>query len=166
MYTPDLSLLRDLSGPAALPKAWDLLSPLPGGKRIFSRLVGQFAPYSGSIGAQVESLGPGFARIELADRRRVRNHLDCVHAMALANLGELVTGLAMLYDFPADARGILAGFEVRYHKKARGPLAAECHTEVVRDNKKGERTVQGKIFDDTGDLCCEVSARWLVGPAR
>src|SRR3954471_7694186 len=69
-------------------QAWDLLTHVPGGKVLFSRLVGAMAPYTGSIHAQVTVLRAGYAEVAMADRRAVRNHLDCVHAIALANLAE------------------------------------------------------------------------------
>jgi len=49
--------------------AWNLLSAVPGGKVLFSRLVGRAAPYTGSIGASVVALRPGFAQVELADKK-------------------------------------------------------------------------------------------------
>ena len=61
--------------------SWNRLAALPGGRRLFSRLVGLAAPYTGSIDAKVVELERGRAVAELADRRAVRNHIRCVHAM-------------------------------------------------------------------------------------
>ena len=70
--------------------AWNLLSGVPGGKTLFSRMVGRAAPYTGSIGATVVALRPGFAQVELQDRKPIRNHLASIHAVALAKRVEEV----------------------------------------------------------------------------
>lgn len=145
---------------------WDKLSGVPGGKRLFSRIVGRMAPYTATIGALVDDLGPGYARVLLKDRKKVRNHLDCVHAIALANLGEITTGLAVLSGMPSDARGILKGLTVEYHKKARGPLTAECTTEIPATSERGEYHVKGEIKDASGDVVTSVTAHWLIGPMK
>ena len=117
------SLIIDVNRKGNFVKSlWDRLSAIPGGKSIFSRLVGQAAPYTGSMGAHVVELGRGHARVELPDRRRVRNHLDCVHAIALTNLAELTGNAAMAYSLPDDARFIVAGLSIEYKKKARGTI--------------------------------------------
>src|SRR5689334_10080950 len=75
--------------------AWDVLSGMPGGKLVFSKLVGRMAPYTGTIKATVTVLRPGYAEVEMHDRRGVRNHLASIHAIALANLGELAGNVAL-----------------------------------------------------------------------
>src|SRR5258705_472383 len=107
---------------------WQKLAPIPGGKKVFSKLVGWYAPYSGSVGANVIELRPGFAKVELKERRKVRNHLNSIHAVALMNLTELATGLAMFVALPKNGRLIVKKFEIEYLKKARGRITAvaEC----------------------------------------
>ena len=60
------------------------IDALPGGKRLISRAIGFVAPYSGSIGARVEALADGYARLRMPDRRANRNHLNSIHACARA----------------------------------------------------------------------------------
>jgi acyl-coenzyme A thioesterase PaaI-like protein len=75
---------------------WNRLSKLPGGKWLFSKIIGKRIPYSGSISPHVEILEPGHSRISMRDTQKVRNHLDCIHAVALINLAELTSGTAMV----------------------------------------------------------------------
>src|SRR5687768_9991352 len=105
-------------GKNVLRLAWDVLSSVPGGKTVFSRIVGRMAPYTGSIHATVTVLRPGYAEVVMQDRRAVRNHLDCVHAIALANLAEMAGNIALAYSLPDDGRFIVSGLEIEYVKKA------------------------------------------------
>lgn len=134
------------------------------GKSVFSRILGATIPYSGSIGARIEHLEPGHAVVVLPDKRRVRNHLNSVHAIALANMAELSTGLAMISGLPAGINGILIGLNVTYDKKARGELRAECKCTVPTGDTRQEVAIETEIKDQAGDVVTRATATWLVGP--
>jgi len=147
-------------------RAWDLLSGLPGGKVVFSRLVGRMAPYTGSIQGKVTVLRPGYAEVQMADRRAVRNHLDCVHAIALANLAELAGNVALAYSLPDDARFIVAGMTIDYVKKARGTITAVGEPPVPRTSARAHYDVPVTLRDAGGETVATVVLHSLVGPRR
>lgn len=150
------------SSPGLLFRAWNRLRPLPGGTWVFSRLLGWKVPYTGSIGAHVRELGPGHARITLRDRRAVRQHLGSVHAVALLNLGEVTSGLAMLAALPSGVRGIVTRLSAEYPKKARGLLTAVSRVTVPAVTEPVEQVVTADITDAGGDLVCRVTAVWRL----
>ena len=144
--------------------AWDLLSGVPGGRILFSRLVGRMAPYTGSIGATVLELRVGHARVELHDRRAVRNHLDCVHAIALANLAELAGNIALAYSLPDDARFIVSGMEISYTKKARGTITATGEPPMPVGAERAELDVPVVLRDASGEQVAHAILHSVVGP--
>lgn len=145
---------------------WGRLSPLPGGKWLFSKLIGFVIPYTGSVQPRVAALQPGHAVVNLHDRRRVRNHLKSIHAIALANLAEFTTGLATLSGMPPGSRAILTGLEVEYHKKARGTLRAECTSVLPEAIETQSLKVQAEIYNADGECVATGNATWLIGPEK
>lgn len=148
-------------------RLWDRLSGRPGGRRLFSWLVGRTAPYTGTIGARVEELREGYARATMRDRRSVRNHLRSVHAVAQLNLAEEVSGLAVVYSMPPGLRGIPVHLEIDYEKKARGTITAVCELAGPIPAPTGEERVSYEVpvtlTDPAGDVVARAKARWVIG---
>ena len=143
--------------------AWRRLAPLPGGRLLFSLMLGRMVPYTGALGARVAELQPGYARIVLRDRRGVRNHLGSIHAVALANLAEVTSGLAMLTGLPDDARGIVVHLGIEYLKKARGTLTAECRCSPPTAREETV-TVTADVMNAAREVVARAEVRWLIRP--
>jgi acyl-coenzyme A thioesterase PaaI-like protein len=152
--------------PGTLQSLWNRVSRLPGGTRLFGRLVGWMAPYSGSVRPRVLHLEPGRARVELQERRRLRNHLRSIHALALANLGELASGLAMTLALPAGVRGIPIRLEIDYIKKGRGRIAAEGRASAPASvPEETDALATAELTDDSGDLVARMTVTWRLAPS-
>jgi acyl-coenzyme A thioesterase PaaI-like protein len=149
-----------------LKTTWDSLEKVPGGRRVFSGLIGRAAAYTGTIGAVVTDLRPGYARVEMRDRPSVRNHLRSVHAIALTNLAELTGNVAMGYSLPDDARFIVAGLSIEYVAKGRGTIVGECHAPIVRTSERREYEIVVVMRDLSDTVVARATLRTLVGPKK
>jgi acyl-coenzyme A thioesterase PaaI-like protein len=164
MTEPEMteSARQDSAVGARLLAMWNRLAAFPGGRRLFSVALGRTAPYSGSIGARVESLEPGRAVLTLRDRKHVRNHLRSVHAIALANLGELASGLAATAAMPRGVRGIPVKITIDYHHKARGTLTATGIASFPEVTGPTRVEVKAWIVDEAKTRVATVTVEWAV----
>jgi acyl-coenzyme A thioesterase PaaI-like protein len=145
---------------------WTRLKDLPGGPWLFSRLFGLSIPYSGSVRPGIRVLEPGRAVITMGDRRAVRNHLASIHAIALANLAEMTTGLALGYGLPDGMRTILVRVECEFLRKARGTITAASDAPVFTGVVEKEVLVESVLTDEAGDVVAKGRAVWLAGPVK
>jgi len=144
---------------------WRRLRGSAAGRWLFSCLVGRTAPYSGTVRARVMELEPGRCRLRMRDRRGLRNHLRSLHAIALANVMELASGLAMLTGLPSDARGIVTRIDVRYEKKARGTLIATSDSRAPeRVDTNMDHVVEAELHDEAGERVAFARVHWRIGP--
>ncbi len=144
---------------------WQRLAAMPFGPRLFSWAVGRMAPYTGTVGGRFEEVRVGYARVSLRDRKAVRNHLASVHAVALVNLAEMTSGVALMTALPPGIRGIVTSLSVAYLKKARGTL--RCTTTATPPGQitaPCDHTVLAEITDAAGDLVARCEVQWRLSP--
>jgi acyl-coenzyme A thioesterase PaaI-like protein len=153
---------RDASHGARLLRAWQRLHGRPGGRWLFSRAVGRMAPYTGTMKALVLELEPGRAVVRLRDRRGIRNHLRSIHAIALANLGELSSGLAAAAAMPQGVRGIPVSITIDYLHKARGTLTATGTASIPDVTEPTTTEARADIRDEEGTIVTTVRVTWKL----
>lgn len=139
---------------------WERAQKIPFGRRLFEWGFGFFVPYSGTLSFHILKLSRGQAYLELRDRRRLRNHLGSIHAAALMNFAELVTGFAFVSTWDEGMEGILVKFEVQYLKKARGRLFCRVKEMDIQWIDESIAVVQGEVVDRQGEVVCQAVSTW------
>mmetsp|Transcript_9291 Transcript_9291/g.18118 ORF Transcript_9291/g.18118 Transcript_9291/m.18118 type:complete len:207 (-) Transcript_9291:117-737(-) len=146
---------------------FNTLKGLPFGKTLFSALLGFVAPYSASIGAYVENLELNSVTVTMQDRPWLRNPFSSVHALALANLGELASGLATLSTLQnlKHVRGIPVRVDTVYKKKARGVITCKSSltkllSEISELDGEVEKKVESVMTDAKNDVVAVTEVTW------
>lgn len=135
-----------------LVKLFKKMSNWPLGKKLFSLSVCWRAPYFGSIRPLITELDENDCTVFLKKRRRVFNHMQTVHAIAMCNACELAFGLTMEAGLRRDLRWIPRGMTVRYLKKAETDLRAVCHFPQIKDLTPGDHPVPVKVFSTQNEV--------------
>jgi acyl-coenzyme A thioesterase PaaI-like protein len=147
--------------------AWQRLSKLPLGARLFTRAVCMKAPYFSSISPLFVELAPGHCVAIVKKHRAVTNHLGTVHAIALCNLAELVAGIMLEASVPPDThRWIPKGMTVAYLKKAPTDVrgVARFVTPPVYGSEGIEVPAAVTVYDTAGEAVFEAEIRMWVSP--
>ena len=137
----------------------------PFGRRIASAALGMRAPYFSTIHPLILELAPGLCRVQIKDRRSVRNHIGTIHAGAMCTLSELVGGLAVDASLPKNLRWIPREMTVRYLKKARGTLTAMC-TFDPGILIPGDVPVSLQIMDNSAESVLEASILFYISERK
>ena len=102
---------------------------LPQGKRLFSLLFSQKAPYFATIRPRFTELRPNHAELVIRKRRGVHNHIKTVHVIAICNGLEAAMGALAEATVPSTKRWIPKGMEVSYTAKATSDITCIAETD-------------------------------------
>lgn len=145
---------------------WRALSGTAFGRWLFTRLVCLKAPYFGSIRPVFEILEPGRSVARIRKRRAVTNHIGTVHAIAMANLCELVAGTVTEVSIPGSMRWIPRGMHIQYLGKATTDIRAEATMPPVREGQAQDLVVPVDVTDRNGQRVVRADITMYVSPKR
>jgi len=137
------------------------ISKFPLGNHIFTKGLTFRAPFFSTIHPLVVDLRSGFCKVEIKDRRSIRNHLGTVNAGAMCTLSELTGGLAVEASIPPHLRWLPKEMTVHYTKKAKGKLIGLCS---FNPNKlvPGDIMMPIEIKDESGDTVLKATILFYI----
>jgi acyl-coenzyme A thioesterase PaaI-like protein len=146
--------------------AWQRLSGTAFGRWLFSRLVCLKAPYFASIRPVFDVLEPGRAVAHFSKRRAVCNHIGTVHAIAMANLCELVAGTVTEASLPVSMRWIPRSMQIAYLGKAETDVTAEATFPAIQEGPAQDVVVPVNITDQRGTRVVHADITMYVSPRK
>jgi acyl-coenzyme A thioesterase PaaI-like protein len=141
---------------------YDKCNRFPFGKVLFSRLICFKAPYFQTIRPVFTELEPGFGKIFMKNKRRVRNHINSVHAIAMCNMCELVGGTVLECSIPNHLRWIPKEMRVEYLKVARTDLTASCTLREIDWQDSMDLPITVEVEDMNGVLVLRATITMYV----
>jgi acyl-coenzyme A thioesterase PaaI-like protein len=146
---------------------WNKTAALPLGKRIFSLVFAQKAPYFATIRPRFVVVRPNYAELVIRKRRRVHNHLKTVHAIALCNGLEAAMGALAEATVPGDKRWIPKGMDINYTAKATSDITCTAETDAGQwTSDDPDLPVRVKGVRDDGTVVIEGVIRLWVTPRK
>jgi acyl-coenzyme A thioesterase PaaI-like protein len=136
------------------------------GRKLYSRLVCLKAPYFASIRPVFDVLEPGRVVAHFRKRRAVCNHIGTVHAIAMANLCELVAGTLTEVSIPRSMRWIPRGMRIDYLAKAETDVSAEAIFPPIDENAARDVLVPVSVTDGNGKPVVQAEITMYVSPKK
>lgn len=137
---------------------YNKLSNMYGGKLLFNILIKFISPYSNSIYPTIEYYDNKKCICSINENRLIKNPFNSIHALALANLGELTSGLLIMERLhKTNRKGIITKINCKYYKKARGKIIATCNINDFKNN-----TILTTLVDSNKNIVCKVTCVWNI----
>lgn len=147
------------------------LLPSPARVRALSMFFGRMVPFTGTAGIRIEELTGQRCVISLANRRRVRNHIGGVHAVASLLIAESATGFMVGMNVPDDWVPVIKTVKAEFVKRASGDMRvvaslSDAQVRLIRETEKGETSVPVEIQDGEGREPILIEMVWAWTPKR
>ncbi len=127
----------------------------PWGRRAFSIVFAQKAPYFRTVRPQVREVRPHHAELSIRKRRAVQNHIGTVHAIAVCNGLEAAMGLLAEATTPPGRRWIPRSMQVSYLAKSTTDLLCTAATDPGDWTDVGDVPVRVRAVRTDGTVVVE-----------
>jgi acyl-coenzyme A thioesterase PaaI-like protein len=138
-----------------------------------NKVMGRAVPFTGTAGLRYVQMTPERVEIAVANVRRVQNHIEGVHAAAMALLAETATGMVVGMNVRDDCLPLAKTMRIDFKRRAQGGLRAvatlsDAQRALMQQSDKGEVSVTVQVSDESGEqpIQCEFIWAWIPTPKK
>lgn len=140
-----------------------------------NQALGAFIPFNAPHGFCIEELGEDFVKTRAPYKEGNFNHIQGIHACAIATIAEFSSGLLLLSKVdPLQYRLIMAKMVVEYHYQAKQDTfavtyltAEQIEREIVAPLREVDsllRSMETEVRDRDGNLVATAQITWQIKP--
>ena len=139
---------------------------------LLNRFMGHAVRFNRPHRFKISKITPDYVQTFAPYIKKNFNHVRGIHACAIATVGELAAGIALMFHFsPAHYRVIMSRIEIDYHYQAKKDVTAtarlspETITSLQNELQKNGKAIQAVIttLKDTDDTdIATVKTIWQV----
>lgn len=135
---------------------------------LISWLFGRKVKFVSTAGIKITRIDGHQLTCQIHNHKKVQNHINGVHAAAMALLAETATGLLTGLHLPDNKLPLLKSLHIDYTQRAVGSLQAVAtltDEQIVRleTQDKGDISVHVKVIDESGEhpIDCHMVWAWI-----
>ena len=133
--------------------------------------LGRVVPFVGTAGLRYEVITPQRVVVRIRNQRKVQNHIQGVHAAAMALLAETATGFCVGMNLPDDKLPLIKTMKIDYVRRSQGDMVATAQLrpeqiQQILTQDKGEVTVPVTITDASGQQPIHAEMVWAWVPKK
>jgi len=139
---------------------------------LLNRVMNHSVRFNKPHGFQVIKITPSLVQTFAPYHKKNFNHVRGIHACAIATVGELAAGLALMTHFsPKEYRVIMSHLDIQYHYQAKKNIIATASItdtqktrvlQALSDDGKTIETITTEIKDEDHTLIATVRTTWQI----
>lgn len=121
--------------------------------------------YANTTGIRIKAIESKRVEIDLANKKKVQNHIGGVHAVAAALLVESATGIVFGINLQSSKLPLLKSMKVDFNRRIQGALKAVAtisdeQITQLQSTDKGDMIINVMVTDESNESPIECFMHW------
>lgn len=132
---------------------------------LLTKLFCSQVKYAGTTGIRILSIEPNRVEIEIANKKKVQNHIGGVHAIAVALMVESATGIVFGVNLDDSKLPLLKSMKMDFNRRMQGALTAVAtisdeQLARLQNEEKGDMLISVVVTDESNESPIECFMDW------
>ncbi len=137
------------------------LDKFPAGWKVWlqTQIMGRFVPFLKTAGLRFERISHEEVCVSVQNRKKIQNHINGVHACAMALLAETATGFVTNMNTPDDKLILLKAMHINYTRRSVGNMraVAQINDEQAAMIAQEERELMQRALDENSVIVAQMT---------